>query len=205
VKRSAPFIAAAVAIVVAVLVIFLVVLPKMGEISQTQEQLQAAQDDEISLEAQLRSLQQAEAEAPDNEAAIASIQDQVPPTADLPALIRLLQGAADQAAVDFFSFTPSPPTTDPSGTYSVINSSIVVTGSYFAIDEYLFLLETLPRAAKVTTIAVTPGAAASADGTPTSTGSLQLNVTVEFYTTDTSAGPGSVPGQSTGSVTVPGA
>jgi hypothetical protein len=42
-----------------------------------------------------------------------------------------------------------------------------VTGSYFAIDEYLFLLETLPRAAKVTSIGVAPGTAdAEATGPP---------------------------------------
>ena len=40
------------------------------------------------------------------------IEDQVPPTVDLPALFRLLQAAADRAAVDFFSFTPGTPAPD---------------------------------------------------------------------------------------------
>ena len=57
------------------------------------------------------------------------------------------------------------------------------------------LLETLPRAAKVTTLAVTPSGA-STGGTTISTSNLQLQVTVEFYTTDVSAGPGSIPGPS---------
>ena len=35
------------------------------------------------------------------------------------------------------------------GTYSTIASQITVSGGYFAIDEFLFLLETLRRAAKV--------------------------------------------------------
>jgi hypothetical protein len=54
---------------------------------------------------------------------------------------------------------------------------------------------TLPRAAKVTTLAVATSGAATG-GTTTSTSNLQLQVTVEFYTTDVSAGPGSIPGPS---------
>jgi len=203
--RRGPIIAGAASILVAVLAIFLLELPKMGQVSQTEEELQAAQDEEISLDAQLRALQEAQAAAPETEAEIARIEDEVPPTADLPALFRLLQGAADQAAVDFFSFTPGSPSPDAAGSYSTISSSILVTGSYFAIDEYLFLLETLPRAAKVTTISVTPASTDAESATATSTGTLSLSLTVEFYTTDASAGPGSVPGPTQGLVTVPGA
>jgi len=205
-SRRAPIIAGVVAILLAALSVFLLVLPKMGEVEAAEEQLQLSEDEEISLEAQLRALQEAQAEAPQTEAEIAQIEDQVPPTADLPALFRLLQGAADQSAVDFFSFTPGVPIPDPTGSFSTIPSTISVTGSYFAIDEYLFLLETLPRAAKVIQIGVAPGSGeAEATGTSTSTGALQLQLTVEFYTTDLSAGPGSIPGPTEAASTVPGA
>jgi Tfp pilus assembly protein PilO len=201
-SRRAPLIAGIVAILLAVLAVALLVMPKMREVDRTQEELRAAQDQEIALEAQLESLQQAQAEAPETEAEIAQIEDQVPPTADLPGLFRLLQGAADQSAVDFFSFTPGVPITDATGSYSTIPSTISVTGSYFALDEYLFLLETLLRAAKVTQIAISPGAEAEG-AAQTSEGALQLQLSVEFYTTDTSAGPGSVPGPSEGTTTAP--
>jgi Tfp pilus assembly protein PilO len=199
VNRRTPIIAGVASVLVAVLVVVLLVLPKMGEVSQTEEELQTAQDQEISLDAQLRALQEAQAEAPETEAEIARIDDEVPPTADLPALFRLLQGAADQAAVDFFSFSPGTPVSDGTGSYSTISSAISVTGSYFAIDEYLFLLETLPRAAKVTAISVSPTAGAEG-ATATSTGALSLSLTVDFYTTDVSAGPGSVPGPTEGTL-----
>jgi Tfp pilus assembly protein PilO len=109
----------------------------------------------------------------------------------------LLQGAADRAAVDFFSFTPGTPVPNPTGSYSTIASQITVSGGYLAIDEFLFLLETLKRAAKVTTLAVTPSAGGEGI-TTTSTSNLQLQITVEFYTTDSSAGPGSIPGPTEG-------
>ena len=196
-NRRAPIVAGAIAVVVALLLIFLLVLPKMREVGETEEQLQAAQDQEIALAAELRSLEQAQEQAPETEQEIAAIDDAIPPTADLPALFRLLDSAASRAAVDFFSFTPGTPVVDPTSQYSTISSQVTVTGGYFAIDEFLFLLETLPRAAKVTTVAVT-GTTTTEE---TTTGSLQLQMTVEFFTTDTSAGPGSIPGPSVGTTT----
>ena len=200
-NRRAPIIAAAIAVVVALLLIFLLVLPKMREVGETEEQLQTAKDQEIALAAELRALQQAQEQAPETEQQIAAIDAAIPPTADLPALFRLLDSASSRAAVDFFSFTPGMPVVDPTSQYSTISSQVTVTGGYFAIDEFLFLLETLPRAAKVTTVAVT--GTSITEGTTTS--SLQLQLTVEFFTTDTSAGPGSLPGPSVGTTTEPGA
>lgn len=195
-NRRAPIIAGAVVLLVALLAVFLLVLPKMSEVGETEDRLQEAEDQEINLAAQLNALEDAQAAAPETELEIAAIDAQVPPTADLPSLFRLLQGAADRAAVDFFSFTPGTPVPNLTGSYSTIASQITVSGGYFAIDQFLFLLETLQRAAKVTSLAVTPSA-----GTTTSTSTLQLQITVEFYTTDSSAGPGSIPGPTEGVTT----
>lgn len=194
-NRRAPIIAGVIAVAVALLAVFLLVRPKMSEVSTTEDDLQTAEDQEVTLAAQLNALQDAQAAAPETEQEIAAIDAEIPPTADLPSLFRLLQGAADRSVVDFFSFTPGTPAPNTAGTFSTIASQVTVSGGYFAIDEFLFLLETLPRAAKVTTLAVTPSGAATG-GTTISTSNLQLQVTVEFYTTDTSAGPGSVPGPS---------
>jgi Tfp pilus assembly protein PilO len=197
VNRRAPIIAGVIAVAVALLAVFLLVRPKMSEVSTTEDDLQVAEDQEVTLAAQLNALQDAQAAAPETEQEIAAIDAEIPPTADLPSLFRLLQGAADRSVVDFFSFTPGTPAPNTAGTFSTIASQVTVSGGYFAIDEFLFLLETLPRAAKVTTLAVTPSSAASGETTTTtSTSNLQLQMTVEFYTTDASAGPGSVPGPS---------
>jgi Tfp pilus assembly protein PilO len=195
VNRRAPIIAGVIAVAVALLAVFLLVRPKMSQVSTTEDDLQVAEDQEVTLAAQLNALQDAQAAAPETEQEIAAIDAEIPPTADLPSLFRLLQGAADRSVVDFFSFTPGTPAPNTAGTFSTIASQVTVSGGYFAIDEFLFLLETLPRAAKVTTLAVTPSGAAGGEIT-TSTGTLQLLVTVEFYTTDLSAGPGSIPGPS---------
>jgi Tfp pilus assembly protein PilO len=200
--RRAPLIVGAGVAVLAILFMFFLVLPKMHEVNDTQAELDAAQNDHTALEAQLAALQQAEKDAPQTQQELAAVEEQVPSTAKLPDLILQLQAAADRAAVDLFSFSPGQPAVSASGTYSTIGSQITVNGTYFAVDEFLFLLETLPRAAKVTSISVAPGAgettATTTPGTTpaptTSETNLTLQVTVEFYTTDTSAGPGSTPG-----------
>lgn len=202
-NRRAPIIAGAAFALIAVIALVILVLPKMGQVGEAEDELTAAQDQELALSAQLGALQDAEAAAPQTERQIAELEDQVPPTADLPELFRLLQTAADTAAVDFFSFTPGSPAPSATGQFSVIPSQITISGTYFSIDEFLFLMETLPRAAKVISITVTPAAIGDV-GSSTAT-SLQLQMAIEFYTTDTSAGPASVPGPTAGAATAPAA
>jgi len=187
-------------VILVVLAVFFLVLPKSADISKAKEDLATAQQQESSLRVQLQALQEAEQAAPQTKHEIEKVETQVPPTADLPALIRLLREAADRAAVDLFQFSPSAPTLDPGGNFSTIATSVNVTGSYFALDEFLFRLESLPRAAKVTNVTIAPGAAASTSSTTTTTstaGALSMQLTVEFYTSDLSAGPGSSPGPTT--------
>ena len=199
-SRRAPLIAGAASAVLVVLAVVVLVLPKMGEVGEARDQLEQARREEDGLLATLGSLRDAQAQAPETERGIERIEDQVPPTADLPALFRLLQRAADRSTVDFFSFSPGTPVPDPAGGFSVIPSQITVTGGYFALDEFLFLMETLPRAAKVTAITLAPqattGTTTETDTTAASQVSMQM--TVEFFTTDASAGPGSIPGPTEG-------
>lgn len=195
-SRRGPIVAGVVFAIVAILAVVLLVLPKMNEVKRAEDELIAAQDQELTLQAQLQSLQEAQVGAPETKRAIRQLESQVPPTADLPALIRLLREAADRSAVDFFSVSPGSPVVAAAGGYSTITTSISVTGKYFTVVEFLYRLETLPRAAKVMSISIAAGGAA--EGT-TLTGSpaVTMTLTVEFYTTDVSAGPGSIPGPTT--------
>lgn len=204
-NRRGPLIAAVASGVVALLAMMLFVLPKMGQVGQAKDDLQKAQDTESSLAGQLGALQDAQAAAPQTQKQIQKLVNQVPATADLPGLFRLLQAAADRSAVDFFVFSPGVPTPDGSATFSIMTSQVTVSGTFFALDDFLLRLETLPRAAKVMSISIASASTATSDTTGTTTtpttgtpGQLQLQVTVEFYTADVSAGPGSAPGPTTG-------
>lgn len=188
-NRRAPIIAGAVSAVLVVLAVVFMVLPKMSAVSAEKEEVVQAQAEEEQLLVQLRALQDAQAQAPETRREISAVENKVPPVADLPGLIRLLRDAADRATVDLFQFSPNAPVLDPTGQFSTISTAVNVTGSYFSVDAFLFRLETLTRAAKVTNVSISPQGAG--EGLASDTLSMQL--TVEFYTSDLSAGPGSEP------------
>jgi Tfp pilus assembly protein PilO len=197
--RRGPVIAGAIALVVVLLMIFFLVLPKMHSVSEAQTTLDTTQAENSTLQSQLEALRQAQAEAPKNRETIAKVEAQIPPTADLPGLLLLMQNAATRAGIVLSTMTPSTPVFNDASGLSEITVSYTVTGSYFALTEFLYNLETLPRAAKSTDVTINPG---SGTGTSTSTFSvptLSMTGSVILYTTDTSAGPGSVPGPTSAS------
>lgn len=181
-NRRAPLFIGIAFLLVAILAYFFLVSPKMGEVKEAEDALEEAQSEQTTLEAELARLQQAERDAPAIRRQLARIRQKLPPVADLPGLINLLQDAADTSGVDFFSVSPGDPEPDVTGRAAVIPAGIQVIGGFFPVDEFLFRLETLRRAAKVVTISTTEGP----DGAP----QLQITLAAEFYTTDTTAGPG---------------
>jgi len=196
VSRRGPLLAAGAGALVILLTVVVLILPKASAIRNKQAQVAQAQTEETQLRVQL---QQLEADAKGAKGArkhLAALEAQIPETADLPGLIRLLNTTAAQADVDFITISPGQPIADATGRLSVVPVQLSVVGGFFAVDEYFLLLEDLPRTSKVLTIDL----AAGPDGLP----QLQVSASVEFYTTDVSAGPGSVPGATAAQTTVPG-
>jgi Tfp pilus assembly protein PilO len=197
--RRGPIIAAAVSVVAVVLAVVLLLLPEMNKVKAKRDEVTQAQGTEVTLRSTLANLKEAQANAPQTNKQIAKIDTQVPPTADLPGLLRMLRQAADSSAVDFFTVSPGQPTLDASSQFSVIPTQMTINGSYFSLEEFVYRLETLPRAGKIINISISGQAGAA--GGATETTSLTMQLTVQFFTSDTSAGPGSSPGPSTGSTT----
>jgi Tfp pilus assembly protein PilO len=187
--------------VLALLLVFFLVLPKMSQVTEAQDALTAAEAQQGSLESQLQALQQAEVDAPEAQQVIEDVDRKLPPTADLPGLILLLNNAATRASVSLLTITPANPVPDPTTGLSSINVSVTAEGSYFAITEFLFNIETLPRAAKMLTLSLSPGASDTFSTVPT----LSATGTMVLYTQDTSAGPGSAPGPDEGATGATGA
>ena len=186
--RRAPIFAGVGVVAVVVIVTFFLVLPKTAQVKDADAALTEAQGEQATLGAQLAALQQAEAEAPINRETIRKVQDAIPPTVDQQGFILLLQNAAVQSAVDVVTITPAAPIFDPATGLSTVTNTVSCTGSYFSITEFMFQIETLPRAAKATSIGIAPS--------PTATNASLLTVTlaIDIYTSDQSAGPGSSPG-----------
>jgi Tfp pilus assembly protein PilO len=182
--RRAVIVAGAGAAVLALLLVFFLVLPKMTQVTEAQQELEDARAQQDTLSAQLNALEQAREEAPENEAAIREVDAMVPPTADLPGVILLLRNAAVVSGVQVLSLTPATPATSESGEFSSIAVSATGEGSYFSLVRYLHEIETLPRAATVRSVDLNP-----------SEGSiLSFAATITLFTSDVSSGPGSEPG-----------
>ncbi|MDP9342450.1 MAG: type 4a pilus biogenesis protein PilO [Actinomycetota bacterium] len=200
-NRRAPLFAGIAAGVIALLTLVVLLLPKISQVHKRQAELTQAQQQQQTLQAQVGQLQQARREAKQVKAQLEQLQTEIPPTADLPSMIRLLQGAASAAAVDFMSVSPGQPVAPTTGSgVSTIPTAIQVSGSFFSVEEFLFRLEQLPRAVKVVQIAISSSGGATSS-TPTGTTTpqeLALSITAEVYTTDASAGPGSIPGPTAG-------
>ncbi len=143
-------------------------------------------------------MQQAQDDAEANRKIIQDVEQQIPPTADEPGFLQLLANAATRAGIKLWLFTPSQPVLNTQINLSEIPVTFTVKGNYFALAEYLYNIETLPRVAKVQTATISPS---GDDTTSSSVPFLQMTGSLILYTSDTSAGPGSVPGPSAGSTT----
>jgi Tfp pilus assembly protein PilO len=192
-----PLIVGVASIAVILLVVFLLVLPKMNQVSEANEQLTAAQAEQGTLESQLAALEQAQAEAPEARAAIQEVERQIPPTADEAGLLLLIKNAAARSGVTLATLTPGSPTLDATSGLSAIPLAISASGTYFQLTEFLYSIETLPRAAKVLTASLAPGGG-DTEETSTISNLLTLEASVVLYTSDQSAGPGSEPGPTEG-------
>lgn len=184
-SRRGPIIVLAISLVLAILLFFFLVVPKMREVSRTEESVEQARGQELSLRAELARLQGVRENAPQIRRQVARFRRAVPPVADLPGLINALQDAADVSDVEFFSVSPGTPVSFPQVAASEIPAEVQVIGGFFQVDEFLFRLETMDRAAKVISVSVGPG--------PDSLPQIQVSMSVEFYTTDPTSGPGTVP------------
>jgi Tfp pilus assembly protein PilO len=202
-NRRGPILVAAVGAVAAVLVSVLLILPKMHEVSDTQQQVNVATAKQADLTNKVAELEGLAQQADKLREQLKKFDIQVPPTADLPGLIKLLSGVAKESGVDFYEVAPGQPTPLTSPTVSEIPLSVTVNGQYFSVEEFLYHLETASRTAEITslTLGASTSAGQSSTGIPSKAPELQAVIQVNFWTSDTSSGPGSQFGSQQGSST----
>lgn len=179
-----PLIAAAVAVLATLLVWQLVIAPRGAEMSSLESDIATAQSEVAALNSQLTSLRGIDAQA--LQVSLADYRKKLPPTVDEKGIIQVLLDASKRAGVAFDGLQFGTPSPSASGSISVITVSLSVKGAYFGLARFLFELEHLERLALVRGISINRGE----DG-------LSMPLTVEMYTTDTSAGPGSDPAPGT--------
>jgi Tfp pilus assembly protein PilO len=193
-NTKTPVFAAIGVVLFCVVLVFVLVLPKIGQVSSAKDDLAVAQAQQQTLESQKAALEDLQAKAPENRALIDQVEKRIPPTADESGLLLLLHNAVIDSGLDLATITPTPPALNTTGDLSVIVVSVQATGTYNEITQFVFAIETLPRAAQITSLALSPTSEAATSGQPELSAAIQLNA----YTTDTSAGPGSTPGPTEG-------
>jgi Tfp pilus assembly protein PilO len=194
VDKRAPLFAIIGAVVLAVLLVVFIVLPEMGKVSKANEDLAASQAEEQTLTVQKNALEDTKANEPENKKIIQQVHNQIPPTADEAGLLQQINGAAIDSGLDLATVSSSTPTFDATTGLSTIVLQVSAIGTYSDVTAFSYRIETLPRAAKITALSLSPGVATTTGTSPL----LTMTATVEAYTSDTSAGPGSEPGPTEG-------
>jgi Tfp pilus assembly protein PilO len=162
---------------------FLLVSPKKSEAAELQTQASAQDATNAKLRTQLEVLKAQAKDLPKKQAELARVAAKIPADPALPGLIRALTGAADSAGVELVTVTPGPPAAFAAasgasataqapdatgadaapaagglaGTLAAIPLTINVVGGYFEVAQFMANLEDLPRAVRVTNLALTPG------------------------------------------------
>jgi Tfp pilus assembly protein PilO len=172
------------------------------------QKLDTAQQQGNQLDARLRDLKKISVNAPEQKAKLDKLNAAVPVTADLEGFIRSAVDLEQQAGVDWVDVEPTPPVAG--GTASQIKMSIVISGGFFQVLDYLNRLESLSRLVVVDGINIAAGGGGSSSGsgtTPTTSasavgGAPQLTVTLNarMFTQEAVAGAA---GTGTGSGTTP--
>jgi Tfp pilus assembly protein PilO len=172
---------AAIAVAVTVLFFFVLLKPKLSDISKTRDDIEAAQAEQQSLQTRLKHLQDVQKRAPQIEAKIARISQYLPATPDLPGFIRLVQTAATGSGIDLQSIAPSPPTPLENSTgVSTISVTLTAQGGFFRMEDFLSRLEDLKRAVEVRSLAMAPvQTQLSSEVSLNSTITLQMYVATE--------------------------
>ena len=191
-NKRAPLIAAGVAVLLVALTYMFLVKPKMADVAAAKVTLTQKQSEATTLQTLLATLRDDQANATKFQATIDMVDQKVPPIMDQQGILALLRLTAEQAGVDHTAVTFGTPTISPASGGSLVPVSITVQGRYFTIAEFFSKIEGLPRAAKVVQFTLSPGGSLLVGPAPP--GTMQLQASLEFFTSDTSAGPGSDPG-----------
>lgn len=142
-SRLAWILLALVGVLVVVLWWFLLWSPTSEEIELTEaetEQVLVQAQQQRQRAAQLRQVRE---RAPEAEAQLALARTLIPQDVGIPALLRLLQTAADDAGVRLNSISPSAPSPTEIGeaTVEVVGVSMAIEGTYFQIIDFARRIE----------------------------------------------------------------
>jgi Tfp pilus assembly protein PilO len=147
-------------IIIIVLALFLIVFPKKNKVGEAQTQID---DIEMRINTERNRLSQLKQYEKDPEQFLRQIdvlEERIPSNVELADIMQEIDYAAEEAGLDFVSFTPDFPVTSQS--LYAVTSEVNMRGRYFNLIEFFNHIERLPRSVKVVSLSV----AASDEGLP---------------------------------------
>lgn len=121
--------------------------PQATRLASVDQQTEEEEVKMASAKATLTGLENLKRSAPKIEAKITKINKKIPKTPELPPFLVQLQNMANDASVSITQIKPGEPK-DEAG-FSRMEVDLQVSGSYMAIENFLFRLENAPRAMRV--------------------------------------------------------
>jgi Tfp pilus assembly protein PilO len=144
-------------LVVCVAFYFFFVQSRKSELADVRDQVQAAENESQSLQAELQELQSLKENAPRAEARLNEIRELIPQKDQVANFIFLVQDAANRAGVDFVTVTPEQPKApveDPSASVAQVRVTLGAKGDYFALQDLVRRLYDLDRAVRIDNLAL---------------------------------------------------
>lgn len=134
---------------------FLFMSPKSDEISEFNDQRDAARLEQTTLESRRNELAALAAKEGDYLLGISEVQASIPATPDGAALIEDINNLAETTGIDLLSFSPSVPGASAIEGLVEIQMTMTFEAPYFKVLSFLFALEELERLVRVDQISVT--------------------------------------------------
>ena len=152
-----------VAILVFLIGFFLVVNPARNNANAIASQAADQEQQNIATQAKIDQYSAQVSEVPAKQAEIAAVQEKLPPTLELPEMIREIEGVADDAGLRLLSITPSTPSilgedsAQSAGGVPTVSVPVAITarGSYTTIKSFVNGLERMSRAYFVSGLDIT--------------------------------------------------
>ncbi len=161
--------------IVLLLGLFLIVFPQRNKVSEVESEIESVEVSIQSEQNRLNQLKQYEKDPEQFTRQIEVLKERIPENVELADVIEQIDHAAEEAGLDFVSFTPSIPVA--AGSYYVMTCTAILNGRYFNLVEFFNHIERLPRSVKVVKLDVSAADA----GLPY----IQANITLRaFFTTN---------------------
>jgi Tfp pilus assembly protein PilO len=190
--RNKLILAGAVAVLLAVLVLVLLVLPQFQRLRTYDDQIAAADAQISQAQSLLAQRQEVKARSAETEAKRIRLANQMPETPELPSLIIELQDTVNEAGLEFASLTPTEPSVTEAG-YSEITMAMLVRGTW---QDTVDLMQRLPKLTRQIRIvgfntAVQQSGAEEEDDDDTNV--VETGMTIRVYTMPSEIVPPAVP------------